>query len=143
MEGGGAPAGPPPPPAPARRTGRGHARPLCLGETARSSAALSCCVASLGTVSQNGAGAEWEGGGGAGESWNGRAPQEEEEGGGTPPSDPPPQTKVTIVRENEIVQKEILIWAIFGTQTFGLLGSRPPPPPLSSSVHHANVWRVR
>ena len=31
--------------------------------------------------------------------------------------------------KNEILRKEILIWAFFGTQTFGLLGSRNPPPP--------------
>ena len=34
--------------------------------------------------------------------------------------------------KNEILQKEMLIGAAFGTPTFGLLGSRPPPltPPL-------------
>ena len=47
-------------------------------------------------------------------------------GGGNPP---PPRDQEFIVRKHEILQKEILIWAVFGTQTFGLLGSRIPPPP--------------
>ena len=32
-----------------------------------------------------------------------------------------------IVGRSEVLRKEILIWAVFGTQTLGLLGSRPPP----------------
>ena len=43
---------------------------------------------------------------------------------------PPPPDPDFIVGKNEILQKEIIIdLAVFGTQTFGLLGSRTPPPP--------------
>ena len=34
-----------------------------------------------------------------------------------------------IAGQNVTLQKETLIWAVSGTQTFGLLGSRTPPPP--------------
>ena len=47
-------------------------------------------------------------------------------GGGGGANTPAPQTR--IVGKNETLQKEILIWAVFGAQTFGLLGSRTPPP---------------
>ena len=40
----------------------------------------------------------------------------------------PPDT-VFIVGKHDIVQKDILIWAVFGTHTLGLLGSRTSPPP--------------
>ena len=40
---------------------------------------------------------------------------------------------------NEVLQKEVLIWAIFGTQPFGLLGSRPPPPP-APPLPSATLW---
>ena len=46
--------------------------------------------------------------------------------GGVSPSEPD-----FIVGSNGILQKEILIAAVFGTQIFGLLGSRTPPPPRS------------
>ena len=48
-------------------------------------------------------------------------------GGGGPNTSPLPSD--FIVAKHESLQKEILIWAVFGTQTFGLLGSRTPPPP--------------
>ena len=42
---------------------------------------------------------------------------------------PPPSDPDFIAGKNEVLQKEMLIWAVFGTQSFGLLGSRTPPPP--------------
>ena len=45
-------------------------------------------------------------------------------GGAVPPLDPD-----FIVGKNEILQTELLIWAIFGTQIFG---SQTPPPSPSS-----------
>ena len=50
------------------------------------------------------------------------------------PTPPRPSDPDFIVGKHEILQKEISIWAVFGTQTFGLLGSRDPPPLLRRTL---------
>ena len=47
-------------------------------------------------------------------------------GGANPPA--PPLGPAFHGGRKRTLHKEILIWAVFGTQTFGLLGSRPPHP---------------
>ena len=57
-------------------------------------------------------------------------------GGFPPPSDPD-----FIVGNNEILQKEVLIW-LFLVQIFGLLGSRsPPPPPTTPPTTNNFAWQ--
>ena len=51
-------------------------------------------------------------------------------GGLTPPA---PSDPDFIVGKHQILQTEVLIGAVFGTQPFGLLGSRTPPPPLKEN----------
>ena len=46
-------------------------------------------------------------------------------GGGLTP--PPPADPHFIVGKHELLQTEVLIGAVWGTQPFGLLGSRDPP----------------
>ena len=49
--------------------------------------------------------------------------------GGGMSNPPPPSDPDLMVGKKESLQKEVLIWLFFGAQTYGLLGSRTPPPP--------------
>ena len=48
------------------------------------------------------------------------------------PPPPPLRTRISLWERMKFLQKKILIWAVFGAQTFGILRSRPPPPPRPS-----------
>ena len=76
-------------------------------------------------------------------------------GGGSPkggPLPPPPPGPRVHCGKNENLQKEILMWAIFGTRNFGFQAPSPPPPSSlikqetlylvdgSFAVAHTNYW---